>query len=228
GTPQPLPTVTYTPQPQSSQIVLIDLPGSVQATVTGKQLIPITEPAPTEALNLGNKVLAGGFTSRVNMNLREDKHWTYGFIGYPIVREYSSYFAMEGTIQQDKVGPAIAEVMKEVSGVMSDRPITALEFDRVKTAAIGEVAVSYTNRYSILGELGRIREFGRPDSYPGQLSQRYRAVTREAASDALRTQLNGNRWIWGVVGNAAIIRPQLEKLGLPITVVKPEEIMPPM
>ncbi|HET9510538.1 MAG TPA: pitrilysin family protein [Sphingomonas sp.] len=228
GTAQPIEPVAYVPKPGTPQIVLIDLPGAVQASIAGGQRVTTTDRDPDEALDLASKVLGADFTSRINMNLRENKHWTYGTYGSFSQRPYSSGYSVQATVQQDKAGPAIAELIKEVRGITGDRPITDGEFDVAKSAMLGKLPTEYSENYGILGGLIGIQKYGRPDSYPGQVGARVRAVSRSDAEAALKAQIDPAKWVWTIIGNAAIIRPQLDALGLPVRVVKAADVLPPL
>ncbi|MBJ6123675.1 M16 family metallopeptidase [Sphingomonas mollis] len=223
-----VPPLDYKPRPGTAQIVLIDLPGAVQAVIQGRQTVPVNDGDPATALLLASRVLGNGFTSRINMNLREDKHWSYGAQAGFSRRRYGSQYRFNAKIQQDKAGSAIAEVLQELKAVVDHRPITQGELDTAKAVAIGEAASRFASREAIAGELDNVRRHGRPDTYPQQTSARYRAVTLDAANAALRAQLSPDRWVWAIVGNAAIIRPQLDALGLPLKVVKAADVLPPL
>lgn len=226
GKTEPLARGAHPPTAAKPQIVLIDLPGAVQATVEGEQWIPIQDGDPEEALTLANRALGGGFMSRINMNLREDKHWTYGAYARPTIRRYDSRYSFDGTIQQDRIGAAIGEVMQEIRAVIGDRPVTADEFNTNKSALLGQTPMMFGNRYAVMAALADLVEYHRPDSYPSEAARRVRDVSLMDANAALRTQLAPDRWVWGIVGNAAIIRPQLNSLGLSVRVVPAADVLP--
>ena len=226
--PTPLPKIEYRPQPGSPQIVLIDLPGAVQATIQGGQRVPIDDQPPLEALALAERVLGEGFTSRINMNLREDKHWAYGAGGSFDRNRYSSRYMVSTTVQQDKTGPAVAELMKEIRHIVGDEPITAAELDAVKTAALGQQSGRRVSRGLVLNTLEALKKFNQPASWASESNQRIRAVTVDEANTMLKSQLDPSKWVWAIVGNAALIRPQLEALGLPVQIVKADEVFKPV
>ncbi|MBJ6122991.1 M16 family metallopeptidase [Sphingomonas mollis] len=228
GKAAPIPPLDYRPKPGEPMIVLIDLPGAVQAKINGRQVVPIGFGEPATALDMASYAFGGGFASRLNMNLREDKHWTYGSYGSLNRQRYGSQYHLDVAVQQDKVGATIAEVLKELKSVTNERPITAEELSAVKGAALGQAAASLSSRDGITSSLEEIRKYDRPDSFPAETSARYRAVTLEETNAALRTQLSADRWVWAIVGNAAIIRPQLDALGLPVKVVKAADVLPPL
>lgn len=228
GKPLPVPPITYSFRPTKPEIVLIDLPGAVQATVQGAQAVPADDRDPQEPVWMADKVLGSDFTSRINMNLREDKQWTYGAYSGFTIRDYGSKYSFNGEIQQDKVGAAIAEVMKEMRDVLGSRPISDAEFATAKKAMLAQAPRSFANRFGLAAVLSDLRENNRSDDYPGHLSDRLRATTAATANATLHAQLDPDRWVWAIVGNAAIIRPQLDKLGLPVRVLKAEDVLPPI
>src|SRR5690606_28927007 len=65
-------------RPAATAVYLIDQPGAVQATILAGQVVPSTRDSGTVVFDFANSVLGGEFSSRLNMNLREDKHWAYG------------------------------------------------------------------------------------------------------------------------------------------------------
>ncbi|MBJ6122987.1 insulinase family protein [Sphingomonas sp. BT553] len=228
GKTEPRAPVVHHPRPGVPGIVLIDLPGAVQADIVGRQTVPIGDSEPAPALILASKVLGNSFGSRINMNLREDKHWTYGSYASFDRRRYGSQYSFEGSVQQDKAGPVIAEVIRELKEVLDERPITADELAAAKAAALGGAASRFATRDGIVGALDDVRRNGRSDTYPAEANARYRAVTLEETNAALRAQLSADRWVWAIVGNAAIIRPQLDALKLPVRVMKAEDALPPL
>ncbi|WP_267351921.1 pitrilysin family protein [Sphingomonas sp. GM_Shp_2] len=226
--PTPLPKVEYRPQPATPQIVLIDLPGAVQATIEGGQRVTVDDQPPIEALALGERVLGEGFTSRINMNLREDKHWAYGASGGFDRRPYSSRYTVNTTVQQDKAGPAIAELTKEIRRIVGNEPITTAEFDAVQTAVLGQQSNRSLNRYMVLNTMQWLDKYNQPGSFASESGKRIRAVTVDEANAALKSQLDPSKWVWAVTGNAALIRPQFDALGLPVRVVKADDVFKPV
>ncbi len=226
GPAEKLLPVTYTPKLSPPQIVIVDMPDAVQATVVGGQWVDMDDRASDEVPYTADQALGGGFTSRINMNLREDKHWTYGASAAFRRNRYGSQYKFESNIQQDEVGAAIGEVRKEVGDIVSGRPISEDEFDRIKMSSIGQASSSYADPGSIIFILEQAKERGRPDDYPKGASQRVRNVKLEDANALLKSNLDVNKWVWVIAGNAELIKPQLTQFGLPIKVVKPTDIIP--
>ena len=225
GAATPLPPRTA-PQLATPQIVLVDRRDSAQATIGGGQAIA---PAATEAmadLDIANVALGGGFLSRINMNLREDKHWSYGASGSFRFRPLGSTYEVRTSVQIDKAGAALAEIRREVGDFLTTRPMNAGEFTLAMDGRLRGMANWFTTADAVMGALQENDEQGRPDDYYDTLPARYRAMTPPVLNADMRRTLAPARWVWTIVGDADVIRPQLATLGLPVRVTKPEEVVP--
>jgi len=208
-----------------AKIVLIDMPGQVQASITGGQLVDLPRTDEALAPRIGNLALGNGFLSRINMNLREDKHWSYGAGGNFDVDDLGSAYKVETLVQPDKVGPAIGEIQKEVNGILTDRPITEKEFDQGVANFLRKNAAGYRISGQLLRAASQLRRNGWPDDFYNDFSSRLQALSIDDASSALHRLLQPSKWVWTVVGDAKSILPQLEKLDLPVEVVTPAKIL---
>lgn len=226
GSAAPLPPLTYVPAPATPQIVIVDMPDAVQSTVIGGQWVDMDDRGADELIYMANRALGGGFTSRLNMNLREDKHWSYGASARFDLGRFGSTYAFESEIQPDKVGAAIGEVRKEVRDITGSKAITAREFGEIVTSTLGNAASVYEDPTSVMSALSSATDAGRPDTYPAETAKRLRETTLADANMLLKKNLDVDKWVWVIAGNASLIKPQLTGLGLPIKVVKPADIVP--
>jgi zinc protease len=95
--PRPKPSCPAVALPKKPRVFLIDQPGAVQANIVAGQLAPSSmDPPPRSSFDIANAVLGGEFTSRLNMNLREDKHWAYGATAAPPMRWASAVDGVGG------------------------------------------------------------------------------------------------------------------------------------
>ncbi|MBC7455288.1 MAG: insulinase family protein, partial [Massilia sp.] len=123
----PVKNVRTVPPPEKSVLYLMDRPGAQQSVIYGVQLAPPRN-AP-DALQLGvvNTIFGGSFSSRINMNLREDKHWSYG-VGARLPAAVGQRLYMSSSpVQTDKTPDALAELVREYLDIAGARPITAAE-----------------------------------------------------------------------------------------------------
>ncbi|WP_443585484.1 M16 family metallopeptidase [Sphingomonas sp. CLY1604] len=218
--PRVLPTASASPH-----IVLIDMPEAVQASVTGGQLLSIPYGDETLMARVANTPLAGEFLSRINMNLREDKHWSYGAVGAFENDPLISSYAVETEIQPDKVGAGIAEIRRDVQEILSTRPITQPEFAAAVENRLRKRVGMYRTSSEMLLGAKLLSDKGWPDDFHTRYDERLKALTLAGANAELRKLLDPAKWVWVVTGNAKVIRPQLDMLGLPVEVVTPAQVV---
>ncbi|MGP7796987.1 M16 family metallopeptidase [Sphingomonas sp. CLY1604] len=222
GVPAPRVQATAASTPR---IVLIDMPDAVQATIAGGQLLSIPYGDEALAARVANMALGGEFLSRINMNLREDKHWSYGANGQFENGKLRSSYIVSTEIQPDKVGAGIAEVRKEVTDILSKRPITQQEFDQSTADLLRKRVAEYRTGSAMLDGAQTLAEKGWPDDFYARYDDRLKALTLAGVNAELKKELDPSKWVWVVAGNAKVIRPQLEGLGLPIDVVTPAQVI---
>lgn len=214
------------PQQAAPKILLIDRPDSPQSLILAGQMTPVDPFGDPIALGTATEVLGGDFLSRINMNLREDKAWSYGARGGISRLEHAVPFVVSAPVQADKTGPAIAEIQKELRAYLGDKGITKVEFDRSVISAIRRMAGQYETAGAVLGAMQSNDFMRRGDDYQEQLAKKYRALTIPQVDAAARAALDPSKLVWIVVGDAAKVRGQLDSLGLPVEVVKPEAVGP--
>lgn len=207
------------PQQASPRIVLIDRPDSPQSIIAAAQITPVDPFGDPIALATASEVLGGDFLSRINMNLREDKSWSYGVRNSLMRMEHAVPFTIAAPVQADKTGPAILELQKEVRDYVTTRGVTKAEFDRSVTSAIRKMSGQYETAGAVLGAMQSNDFLRRPDDYQDGLAKKYRALTPAQVDAAARAAIDPNRFVWVVVGDAAKVRPQLDSLGLPVEVL---------
>ena len=103
---------------------------------------------------------------------------------------------------------------------MTTRGVTAEERERVVAKNINQLPGQFETSGTVLSAMIESDQLGRPDNYYETLAPKYRALTPTSLDQAARAALNPKGFTWIVVGDAAKVRPQLEKLGLPIEVVE--------
>jgi len=206
------------------KILLIDRPDSPQSLIYAAQMTPVDPFADAIALGTASEVLGGDFLSRINMNLREDKSWSYGVRGSVARMEHAVPFMISAPVQADKTGPAILEIQKEVGDYLSSKGVTRTEFDRSVISSVRKMAGQYETAGAVLGAMQGNDFMRRPDDYQDGLAKKYRALTMPQVDAAARGAIDPKRFIWVVVGDASKVRAQLDSLGLPVEVVKPESV----
>lgn len=211
---------------QPARIVLIDRPQSPQSFIMAGQLLPFKGTDDPVTFTTANEVVGGSFLSRLNMDLREDKGWAYGaFTTASLVRDTMPFYLI-APVQTDRTGDSIAAAIGDVKAFLTTKGVDAEERERTINNQIRSLPGSFETSGDLLGGLMTIDTFGRPDDYYTKLADRYRAITAADMDKAARAAIRPDDLIWVVVGDAAKVRPQLEKLksqgiNLPIEEMKP-------
>ncbi|HCH94738.1 MAG TPA: peptidase M16, partial [Erythrobacter sp.] len=163
-----------------------------------------------------NNALGGNFLARLNMNLRETKGWSYGVRGAPLTNENAVAYTVRAPVQADRTGDALAELIRETGEFLDTRGVTDEELTRIVTAEIGELPGQFETSGAILGAMQSNALYGRPDDYYEVIADRFRAQTTDSLDAAARAAIDPDRFVWVVVGDATVVEPQLEQLGLAV------------
>jgi len=208
------------PRPAAQKILLVNRTGAPQSSIIGFQLLPVDPKSDVVPLSAANDILAGNFLSRINMDIREDKGWSYGVSGRPQLLEKAVPYVISAPVQADRTGDSLAELNAQVGDFLSTKGVTDEELTRTIARSINELPGRFEGSDDVLNAMMTMDLLGRPDHYYEKLAPEYRAQTQASLNDAARKVIDPKGFTWIVVGDAAKIRPQLEKLGLPIEVVE--------
>ena len=196
-----------------AKIVIVDRPGAQQTSVRLEQMgVPRNTPD-YPALEVMNSELGGLFSSRINLNLREEHGYTYGAGSFFIYRRSLGYFVTGGGIRTDATGPAVAEIFKEVHR-MIDTPMTPAELSLAKDSQSRSLPGMFESSRGAAGALSEIFMYNLAPDYFQKLPDRLNAVNSEDAEAVAKKYLNPDQMILICVGDRAKIEPQLLKLDL--------------
>ena len=204
-----------------SRIVLIDRPGSPQSYIAAAEVTPLDPRSDVIAVASANDVLGGNFLSRLNMDLREEKGWSYGVSGSLSLNQHAVPYTIVAPVQADKTGAAIAELRQQIGAFLTTNGVTKEELDRTVAKSVNQLPGQFESAESVLGAMMRNDLLGRPDDYYETVAAKYRALDVAGLDRAIRATVDPAKLVWVVVGDAAKVRPQLEKLGLPVEVAQP-------
>ncbi|MEE4539024.1 MAG: pitrilysin family protein [Erythrobacter sp.] len=206
------------------RIVLINRPNSPQSFIYAGQITPLdaSDPAWADFTNANNS-LGGNFLARLNMNLRETKGWSYGIRGGPQARENAVVYTIGGGVQADKTGESVAEMIRETSEFLTTNGVTDTELTRNVASEIGELPGRFETSPAVLDAMQNLALYDRSDDYYETLVAQYQKQTPASLDAAARAALDVDDFVWVVVGDAAVVQPQLETLGLPVEVRQMED-----
>ncbi|MGH6785671.1 MAG: M16 family metallopeptidase [Novosphingobium sp.] len=218
---KPLAAAVPTPRPR---IVLIDRPNSPQSVIVAGRVLALTgRDQGKEALDLANEVLGNGFLSRLNMDLREDKSWSYGVRSSVPSPLGPRSFTLAAPVQSDRTGDSIRVLLAQMKAFPAARPVEPVELNRVTDGNIRGLPNRYETNAQVLGAIVVNDRLGRPDDYVATLPSRWRAIDGAALNAAAGTWLQGEGLVFVVVGDRKVVEPQLQGLGLPVQIAPPAE-----
>jgi zinc protease len=201
-------------EPTSPSVYLLDRPGALQSVIIASN-IASSRSAPNEpAIETMNGVLGSDFGSRLNMNLREDKHWAYGaFSQIPDARGQRLFFAY-APVQTDKTAEAMLEIQKELQGIVSGKPITPDELSRAQASLTLTMPGGLETMGALAGAIGDIVTFALDDRYYDTFADRVRAQSIDSLAAAARETIKPEHLVWVVVGDRSKIEPAVRRLNL--------------
>ena len=206
--PAPKPRILLFDRPKSPQSVI--LAGKVLAARGGDEL---------EVLRSANDIFGGNFLSRFNTNLRETKGWSYGVRSRISGDKDRLTWVAAAPVQADRTGDSIKELRSDLKSFLGDKGVTKEELERTINGSVRELPGSFETSGDVLGGLRQIVKFDRPDNYYETLPATYEAMTAAEIDAAARKALSTDDLVYVVVGDAAVVKPQLDGLGLPVETV---------
>ncbi|WP_448578660.1 M16 family metallopeptidase [Thermaurantiacus sp.] len=205
-------------RPAGSRILLIDRPNAPQSLIAGGQLVPQRGADDPVDLRIANEALGGSFTSRLNTDLRETKGWSYGVRSAVPLSVGQMAFSVFAPVQADKTGPSLKALVDNIKAFAGPEPVTPSDLQRTINSNVYALPGEFETSGAVLAALEAKLLYDRPDDYYEKLIPRYRALDQAAITAATRKSIDPERLQWVVVGDARVVRPQLEALGLPFEV----------
>jgi zinc protease len=200
-------------QAAKPRIYVIDRPGSPQSVIlAGHVSLPKNNPDEL-AVESMNQVLGGTFTSRVNMNLREDKHWSYGSRTILVDAKGPRPFVAFAPVQTDKTAESMQELVNEMSGIVGDHPVEQDELDKVQANRILSLPGSWETSGEVSGAIQEIVEFGLPLDYYNNFAARVQSLQLADVRGAAGRVVHPGSITWVVVGDRSQIEEKIRELG---------------
>jgi zinc protease len=200
-------------QPRST-VYLLDRPDAIQSLIlVGNVAAPKATPN-EPAIETMNQVLGGSFTARMNMNLREDKHWSYGAFTFLRDARGQRPFVVYAPVQTDKTKEAMVEIDKELRGIVQDRPVTPEEVARAKAALTLTLPGTWETMGALADAIGNIVTFGLDDRFWDTYADKIRAQTPQTLTAAAQETVHPDRLVWVVVGDRSKIESGIRALNL--------------
>ena len=205
--------VTAAPvQREHSMIYLVDRPGSVQSIIQiGQVGVPRSSPDYFPLLVM-NRILGGASSARINLNLREDKGYTYGANSQFDFRRGAGVFIAQAPVQGFSTKESVMEFMKELRGIRGEIPVSPTELDAAKQSIIRGFPRSFETPDQISGRLESVVTYDLPDTYFNSYIERIQSVTLEDVSRVANRYLTPDRMAIVIVGDRKAIEQGLRSL----------------
>ena len=216
GEPSRVDTQAGGQEPQAmpaQRLTLVPRPDAAQSELRIAHVCASRTTPDYHALVVLNTILGGQFVSRVNLNLRQDKGYTYGARTGFDLRRGRGPFALQTSVQSDKTVPAIRESLREISDIRGPRPATAEELAIAKAS----VTLGYPRGFETAQQVARgaahlaLHEL--PDTYFEEFVPRVEAVTGTDVTRVAAEYLDLARMATLIVGDPERIGPELATLG---------------
>ena len=198
----------------ASSLYLIDRPGSVQSIVFAGHIAPPRNTPENLAIETMNRILGGSFTSRINMNLREDKGWSYGAQSVVVNARGQRPFIVVASVQSDKTSETVQEILGELRAISSDRPPSSDEVHKAQESITRSLAGRWETSGAVLDSIVNLVQYTLPDDYYDTYADRVRALDAAQVAAAARAVLRPDNVVWVIVGDRETIEPSLRALGL--------------
>jgi zinc protease len=209
----PTKNISPVPLPKTPAVYLVDRPGSLQSVIfVGNVAPPKSDPAEI-AMDTMDTILGGAFSSRLNLNLREEKHWCYGAFSFIQDARGQRPFIALAPVQTDKTKESMIEVDKELRAILGRKPITAEELAKAQDNQTLTLPGSWETIGAVSGSIDTIVTFGLPDDYYARYPGKVRALTLDDLTHAAQEVIHPDNLVWVVVGDRGKIEPGVRELG---------------
>ncbi|MCW5801968.1 MAG: insulinase family protein [Deltaproteobacteria bacterium] len=191
------------PKMPPGRIFLVHVPGAAQSQVSLLQMGPSRTAREFFANSMLAAVFGGSFTSRINMNLREDKGYSYGARGgFSYTRQYGAFTA-SASVRTDSTYQTLLEIDREVKELwVGKTPVTAAELEREKQGTILGLPGMFATAQAALGNYRRLVYFNLPLDYYDTYTAKAGAVTEADVKASAARELRPAQAVYLVVGDA--------------------------
>lgn len=211
-----MPVFTNFPAAQKTQVYMVNQDNAPQSQILiGYRTIPYDVDGDFFKATVMNFALGGAFNSRLNLNLREDKGWTYGIrSGFSASgKGIPGMFIISAGVKKMATDSSIVEIFKEIKNYINNG-ITDDELDFTKRALLGSEALRYESPFSKLGFLSQIILWDLEGNFNSKRADVIKSLTKEDVNAIAKKYLNLDNLVIMVIGDDAFVKEQLERLGL--------------
>lgn len=202
------------PSVAADRLALVHRPGAAQSELRiGHVAVPRSTPD-YHALVVLNMILGGQFVSRVNMNLRERKGYTYGARTSFDFRRGPGPFVFQASVQSEVTADAVGEALAEFNAIRGERPVTRHELELGRAALTRGYPRSFETAEQIGRGAAQLALYDLPDDYFSTFVPRVLAVTEDDVTAVAVRHLDPARLLTVIVGDREKVGPALQRLDL--------------
>jgi zinc protease len=195
-------------------VYIIDKPGAGQSVVVAAEIAPSAMDKEDDAFTLMNTMLGGSFLSRLNMNLREDKHWTYGAGSGKASVRGPAIFSARAAVQTDKTKESILEMLKELTQIGTAKPIAPDEFANAQKSMVLSLPGDWQTNNGIMGFLLQSILYNRGLDYPGKYPTILADLKITEIQQVANAQVKPDKLTWLIIGDRQKIEAGIRDLKL--------------
>ena len=167
-------------------------------------------------ISLLNYILGGDYSSRLNLNLRQDKGYSYGFYSSISWHNNPSLWVCRGSVQTEVTKESIVEILKEISEIKTITPVSKPEFENAKQSILKGMPSQFQTNGQLMSQIIKIAAYDLPVNYFQNYINDISSIDHEMIVNTAEKHINGNNLAIVVVGDAKKIKPSLESLNMPI------------
>lgn len=194
--------------------VLIDEKDVTQTYIYAARRLQHSPTESTEVKDVMNAVFGRGFTSRINLNLREDKGWTYGASSRVSFGSTQTVWSFQSTVDAEHTVDSIRESTREIEDILSTNPISKAELEDVINQKVLGYASSLTDNYTLIRKMIEGLRYGGDYGYNNDHTERLKAVTLQDVRNATPEVLNPNDLAWVIQGDLSKFEDELRAANL--------------
>jgi zinc protease len=200
--------------PPRPVVYLVDKPGASQSLIlAGHTAVPPDTPQEI-AIQAMNDDIGGTFSSRLNMDLREDKHWAYGAGSLLVGARAQRPFLIFAPVQTDKTKESLAEVSKDLRAFLTDQPVTSQELAQIQANETLSLPGSRETLNSVGSSITDLIQYRWPDNYYDTMAGKIHALKTSDLDGAAKQVVHPDNLVWVVVGDKAKIEAGIRELGI--------------
>lgn len=196
------------------KIYLIDKPGAQQSTIIAGHIAPRPDPQQDIRIDAMNRILGGMFTSRLNMNLREDKNWSYGARTILTSAKGPRLFIAYAPVETPQTVPSMREILREMREYQGSQPATTIELDKAQKAMTLKLPGENETLSEVAGTLSDMLIYNRPNDYYSQYVSSVNALQTNDLHEAAQQLIQPDQLVWLIVGDLTQIETPVREAEL--------------